>query len=509
MYTARRRTVLGRGWLAVVFLLGLGVLLVVYCYPVLHESAVKTVADIAYSVEVTTTNTTSGSSTTASEERSYRTRMNRFKWWTLTKALFRHGAWFSGFATLLAGVAGLVSIVACGAAVLQHKPRYLMSQRWAFLATIGRLGFFFPLYVCLYAAVVDDEYDDAESSDALFGSTAVALRARWKRELDVSIRSGTVAFTAVLIVTQLLVRSALAAGRTPRNRWLERLLDACCCCCRDDVRWSLRSKTQERRGARPRGFTTVPILCALAVLAVGLWTPVAAFGGYVEQTVSVSGEDSSGDVYSHTFVFKSSKSSTDMSAWILGDLVSRWQFLFAVLLRGLVVFLPLARSVLALLLWLVPMTTAHHRKALIIMDFAGTLVCHDVFALVVLFAACDLERFVQKSLDDGVSTEAHNYRFRLQGWVAALLVGCLAEHTTSHWITWRLAAELSHPESPARIQTFASFVRGDADKEEVPTHYDVAFSRDVDDDGDTLVTHYGAEDDETKAPRDDFSYQHS
>jgi len=436
---------------------------------------------------MTVTNMTTGEETIFEKRFSYETQMGRYKFWGLTQALARHGCLALGLCLALCGLAGEVAVASTAVAIVRHNPRYLASRRLAVLGTVGRFALVFPLLACVYVAMIGNDFEQTDEMGPFeFDGNEIVVEADWKRAILGELLSGVAWSTAVVIVAQLLCRLVLLLGRASRARFWEEL-------CGDDVdafleeddtdacrtTWSLQSRTDDRRSTRRRGYTTAPLVVSVAALAIGLFTPIAHIYGHVSQEVRFESVVA-GVTLEETFEFRSSRQSTTLSAWGLASLLvdkhgihgvckTKYAELLGLgLVHGLVVILPLFRATLALLLWLIPVSTAAHRVALVFLEFASTLVSHDMFAFAVALAALELERFVVKSLDNGLSGETHDYRVALTGWFAVLVVAAIVEQATSAWVTWRLTCELAPPDSPTRVMPFFEWLKADDGAEECP-----------------------------------------
>lgn len=145
--------------------------------------------------------------------------------------------------------------------------------------------------------------------------------------------------------------------------------------------WSLEARTRPHRG-----YTLLPLLMAILVLCLGLFQPVATRCGH------------------------------PITA-------ARFGSPLACIVTMLIVVCPLLRALLAGVVWCITVRVAPFVTVL------SALVCHDVFALVVIVA-------------DNI---------KLRGWLAALVVGAVAESLVSLWILWRLPLELE--ETSLQVKT--------------------------------------------------------
>ena len=200
------------------------------------------------------------------------------------------------------------------------------------LIALGRIGFFFPLFVCVYCESIAVH----ETNDTM----------RWTvvgRPL-----ASAMAIALLVFMGQLLERLSQQTFPFDDDD--------------DDTSTvvSLRSMASSRRPDR-RGYTTIPLVLSLVLLSLGLFMPVA----------------------------RVSTSRTVAFATINGTALAVF------LVRGLCVVLPLMRASFALVAWFLPMNTSARKVSELFMAFASSIVCHDILAFIFLISANDMARFIE------------------------------------------------------------------------------------------------------------------
>ena len=125
---------------------------------------------------------------------------------------------------------------------------------------------------------------------------------------------------------------------------------------------------------------------------------------------------------------------------------------------GLIIGVPLVRSALCLVMWLVPFTTTTHHIYLHFIEFISVVACADVFAIILGFAFVEMWDFFIDSLEDGFEDNIASDSMSPEAAYAALIIGAFLEAATSSWIRWRLQCELEDGTGPARLRTFRDWL---------------------------------------------------
>ena len=194
--------------------------------------------------------------------------------WHLAKKFHDYGAvLFAFWVPLFAGVLAPLAIFLHLYGVFFHNSRERMSRKFELVHGMGRMGFSYPIFVALFAAVVG--FKGATSDDTVIDNSSdteeIVIGAEWDVRILAKICHGAPYFAGVLCAAQLLARFIYVIGRTERPIPSVAEIRARI---RHEPSWSLRSRTAERRGrARRRGFTAIPLLVSLLCLAYGLYEP--------------------------------------------------------------------------------------------------------------------------------------------------------------------------------------------------------------------------------------------
>ncbi|KAH8046668.1 sulfuric ester hydrolase [Aureococcus anophagefferens] len=138
--------------------------------------------------------------------------------WHLAKKFHDYGAvLFAFWVPLFAGVLAPLAIFLHLYGVFFHNSRERMSRKFELVHGMGRMGFSYPIFVALFAAVVgfkatsDDKVID-NSSD----TEEIVIGAEWDVRILAKICHGAPYFAGVLCAAQLLARFIYVIGRTER-----------------------------------------------------------------------------------------------------------------------------------------------------------------------------------------------------------------------------------------------------------------------------------------------------
>ena len=395
--------------------------------------------------------------------------------WHLAKKFHVYGdILFAFWIPLFAGVLAPLAIFLHLYGVFFHNSRERMSRKFELVHGMGRMGTCYPIFIAIFVATVGFNATDSLSKtvENTSDTEEIIITSNWEVNVLAKMTHGAPYFAATLVAAQLLCRLIYVIGRTERPIPSIAEIRARI---RHEPSWSLRSRTAERRGrARRRGFTAIPLCVSLVVLAYGVYSPVIESEITYDQNIALVTEfqDHAIDAdFSYTEEVTKDISACDIATYMdegegIGQDKTYSNALANLVFWGLVIGAPLLRSLLCLVMWLVPFTTTTHHIYLHFIELLSVVCAADVFAIILGFSCVEIWDFYVDSLEDGFEDNIDTYSFTPQAAYAALFLGAILEAATSSWIRWRLQCELEDGTGPARLRTFRDWLFSADDAEE-------------------------------------------